>query len=580
MADRKSTGSHFTPPELAQFVSDRILSASAMIAENKELRVLDPACGDGELLLALAMALSERKWDLQRVVLVGVDTDLSSLAIARTRLEEQNLAQVVLEHADFLSGSPMVGGQLTLDALNVSRSLQEPFDLIIANPPYVRTQVLGATRAQELAEAFDLSGRVDLYYAFLVAVTHRLKPGGILGVITSNRFLSTKSGADVRSFLATEYEIVDICDLGDTKLFEAAVLPAIFVGRKRGANNKREGRPARFLKVYETATANKNDTVTSVGDIYEILRGSESGVFRVGERQFEATVGTLQLPDRVDDPWSMVTKEERAWMQRVEQGSQARLGELFKVRVGIKTTADEVFIKTDWNTLRDEVRPEPTLLHRLLSQDDAARWLPLDQPSSAKMILYTHEIRDGKRQAIDLAQYPRAAAYLESHRPRLEGRKYVLQAKRKWFEIWVPQDPSAWAKPKVVFPDISAEPRFFFDDRGCMVDGNCYWIAVDREDDLDLLFLVQGVANSKVMTRYHDLAFNNKLYAGRRRYLTQYVEKYPIPPSDSPSSRRVISLVKQLVRSTSTPDERRALEALIDAAVEQAFGLIPGEGHG
>jgi hypothetical protein len=45
--------------------------------------------------------------------------------------------------------------------------------------------------------------------------------------------LSTKSGESVRKFLNENYEILEIIDLGDTKLFDAAVLPAIFIGRKK-----------------------------------------------------------------------------------------------------------------------------------------------------------------------------------------------------------------------------------------------------------------------------------------------------------------------------------------------------------
>ncbi len=570
--ERKATGSHFTPPGLARFVAGQVLSACPSLLEKGHLRVLDPACGDGELLLALADTLAEQHgYNLENVSFVGVETDPFAVMTSRTRLQSRNV-RATIEHADFLAGTPVVQGQLTLDALTAPPSLQEPFDVVIANPPYVRTQVLGAAKAQDLAETFGLSGRVDLYQAFLIAMTQHLRSDGLLGVITSNRFLATKSGSDIRTFLAAEYDIIGIFDLGDTRLFEAAVLPAVFVGKRWAHPSGTQTSSARFVKIYEADSPLIAER--QVSSVFEVLKVPTSGLYQVGDRKYEVTTGSLQLPDPVSDPWSMVTDEERDWVTRVERGMQCRLADLFKVRVGIKTTADDVFIRTDWSTLPEETRPENILLHRLISQEDAARWLPLDQSLSAcKVILYTHEVRLGKRRAINLEDYPRAAAYLESHRPRLEGRKYVIQAKRNWFEIWVPQDPEAWAKPKLVFPDISPEPRFLFDSEGAMVDGNCYWIAAENESDLDSLFLVQGVANSKLMTRYHDLAFNNKLYAGRRRYLTQYVGKYPIPPLKHPSAQQVVHLVKQLVFGAPLPVDRKRLEAEIDLAVEEAFGL-------
>lgn len=93
---------------------------------------------------------------------------------------------------------------------------------------------MGTKRAQALASQFGLSGRVDLYQAFLVAMARHLRPGGILGVITSNRFLTTKGGMATRRFLRLNFEILELVDLGDTKLFEAAVLPALIFARKRG----------------------------------------------------------------------------------------------------------------------------------------------------------------------------------------------------------------------------------------------------------------------------------------------------------------------------------------------------------
>ncbi len=107
------------------------------------------------------------------------------------------------------------------------------FDAVIANPPYVRTQVLGAATSQTLARRFGLTGRVDLYHAFTKAMANVLKPGGILGLLTSNRFLTVKSGASLRRLLRIEFHLEAIYDLGDTRLFAAAVLPVIVVARKQ-----------------------------------------------------------------------------------------------------------------------------------------------------------------------------------------------------------------------------------------------------------------------------------------------------------------------------------------------------------
>lgn len=58
-------------------------------------------------------------------------------------------------------------------------------DIVIDNPPYVRTQIFGSEKAQQIAKRFNLKGSVDLYYPYL----NMLKKGKILSVITSNRYL-------------------------------------------------------------------------------------------------------------------------------------------------------------------------------------------------------------------------------------------------------------------------------------------------------------------------------------------------------------------------------------------------------
>ena len=114
------------------------------------------------------------------------------------------------------------------------------FDLLIANPPYIRTQVLGAEQSQLLSKNFGLKGRVDIYQAFLVAMRSVLKPDGVAGVIVSNRFLTTKGAGRFREIIHNQYAIKGIWDFGDTKVFEAAVLPAVVIlstgNKEKGGN--------------------------------------------------------------------------------------------------------------------------------------------------------------------------------------------------------------------------------------------------------------------------------------------------------------------------------------------------------
>ena len=576
ITDQKANGAHFTPHELACFVARRIIKTLSLDTMST-LSVLDPACGDGELLLAFAKTLPEEA--LRKTNIIGIETNIQTVQTAQVRLVNTSVKQVTVQHDDFLDicENAITQHQLFLDIPERSSSIK-PVDVIIANPPYVRTQVLGAEKAQALASAFGLSGRVDLYHAFLVAMTRQLLPGGILGVITSNRFLTTQGGSAIREFLAHEYEIIEIIDLGDTKLFEAAVLPAIFIGRKRLPLSERRNSlsaKATFIRIYENTKASVNVGAEVSDSVYTALEEDRSGDYSILGQYFTVAHGTLSLPVSSDEPWNMVTLDEEEWLKTVNIHALTRISDIAKVRVGIKTTADEVFIREDWHKLPVELQPEETVLRPLLSQENADRWTPKMKDVPLRQVLYTHTMKNEKRIAIDLHQYPKAEGYLKQHYARLASRTYVLEAKRQWYEIWVPQQPSAWQQPKLVFPDISPLPKFAYDKQGCIVDGNCYWIIPNAGQSPDILFLIAGVANSQLMTRYHDLAFNNKLYAGRRRYLTQYVEKYPLPDPTSQESQHIIALVKYLIFFPLSALEKTEKERNIEILVAQAFGVEP-----
>lgn len=559
---RKATGAHFTPPGLARLVCERLVDL--MRGLSGPLRVLDPACGDGNLLCAMTEVLPD---DLKRrVTLIGIESDDDSFLALNSRQSRFGTCRTDLIKGDFLEffddGGLFGPGQKI-----------EPVDVIIANPPYVRTQVLGANRAQELAARFGLSGRVDLYQAFLVAMAKQLRPGGVLGVITSNRFLTTKGGTATRRFLRTNFDLVELVDLGDTKLFEAAVLPALIFARKR-SRKEAATQPSEpdFIRIYESG--NRKDAGTqAVPSILDCLRTPRSGRYSANGAAYRVAAGRLLIPQDDARPWTMLTDGELELIARIDAASACRIADVAKVRVGIKTTADSVFIRRDWQLLPAKTRPEAKHLRPLLSQEDAARWLPLEPDGPPKQVLFTHEIADGRRRAIRFDPSSPTWKYLLEHRERLESRKYVIEAGRAWYEIWVPQDPSAWALPKIVFPDISADARFFLDRKGCIVDGNCYWITTNESADEDLLLLILGVANSSLMTRYHDLAFQNKLYAQRRRHLTQYIAEYPLPDPACAVSKEIVAAVRQLVNAPPLGDVERLLTLSVDRLVAKAFGF-------
>jgi adenine-specific DNA-methyltransferase len=147
----------------------------------------------------------------------------------------------------------------------------------------------------------------------------------------------------------------------------------------------------------------------------------------------------------------------------------------------------------------------------------------------------------------------------------------VAAAGRAWYEIWVPQRPALWGKPKLVFPDISEKPRFAIDSSGAVVNGDCYWISCEDLPSMDLAYLMLAVANSSLGVRFYDIACGNRLYSGKRRWITQYVAKLPLPDPASVPARRAAGLARDLSGPGAAAGSMAAALAELDDLVGRAF---------
>ena len=553
----KASGVTYTPRILADFVARQIVETAGSLPTNRPLRILDPAIGHGELLFSLLEHLSEQPG--LNLEVHGFETDPEALDTAKERLQQEfpgvplhfesnSFLDFVLEHF----GDGGVGGLFR-------RAAPEAYDLIIANPPYVRTQIMGAAQAQLLAEQFGLAGRVDLYYAFILGMSQVLKPQGIAGIIVSNRFMTTRSGAPVRQALFECFNLCHAWDLGDTKLFDAAVLPAVLLAE--GKNGRKSKAPV-FTSIYQTT-----DPATEVAT-HPIAALDAEGVIKIPDgRHFQVQHGMLNTSGTPEGVWRIATSAADAWLATVEVHTWGTFRDIGKIRVGVKTCADKIFIRSDWQDMPAADQPE--LLKPVATHHIARRFKSLS-PDRPSQILYPHDVVQGRRRAVHLSCYPRSQAYLETYRPALESRRYVIEAGREWYEIWVPQDPGVWNQPKLVFRDIAEKPTFWIDMDGSVVNGDCYWLISQNSAHSDQLWLAAAVGNSTFIERFYDLRFHNKLYAGRRRFMTQYVEKFPLPDPNSPLGKAIITKAKQIYECIPSSNAEQLHEEL-DAMVWKAL---------
>ena len=122
-----------------------------------------------------------------------------------------------IEFAEIFAPRPALGA---LDGgLNLGDTLAATeaggFDIILANPPYVRQELIKAQKPilKSRYECFD--GYADLFVYFYERAVKILRDGGTLAFISSNKYYRAGYGAKLREFLATKTSVQTMIDFGD-----------------------------------------------------------------------------------------------------------------------------------------------------------------------------------------------------------------------------------------------------------------------------------------------------------------------------------------------------------------------------
>ena len=220
------TGSIYTPSWLSVHIASELCLLAPHISTQQSGYCLDPACGSGNLLVALLsrVALSgATQRTLIRLVseqLIGIDINKDAILLAEFLLlstlarysptiaprDMPSLFGNTLIHDDYLFPSP--------NSVSKRFSSPESIDVIIGNPPFglSRDGRLPEYQIQSLKSRFpnELSGNISSYLPFLVTAFASLKPTGVMAFITPNSWLGISSGQKLRSSLLKRGAIYQI----------------------------------------------------------------------------------------------------------------------------------------------------------------------------------------------------------------------------------------------------------------------------------------------------------------------------------------------------------------------------------
>jgi hypothetical protein len=516
------------------------------------IRVLDPACGSGAFLIeafdqlhATYQQSNERLHELRghrslfevdkRILennLYGVDLNDEAIEIARLSLwiktAQRGKPLTSLDH-------PIRVGNSVVDDLAVHPKAfawqtafpevfeQGGFDVVIGNPPYVRQEWLSDFKPylQSAYKAFH--GMADLYVYFYELGINVLKPGGLLSFIVTNKWMKAGYGEPLRRFFSEHAWVESVVDFGHAKqIFEDAdVFPSILVARK----------PTKAPKPKKARLCAIPREQLRVDDLSRQIEteGVERPLAQLG-----ADSGQLEPPGVS----KLMAKIREVGLPLSEFAGVKPLS-------GIKTGLNEAFLidEATKEALLQADQGCASVLRPFLRGQDFSRWCA-DWAGLWMIVLKSSENHDWpwarageNAEQVFAKTYPSLYSHALSYRASLEGRQ---DQGRYWWELRSCAYWEAFARPKIMYPEITWRSDWGIDRGGMLCNNTAYFLASDDP-------WILAVANSPVIWWYSwRAATHGKDEA--LRFIKDYVQSVPIPQPTDQQRKVVAPLVETLIR--------------------------------
>lgn len=160
--------------------------------------------------------------------------------------------------------------------------VENKFDTIIGNPPYVRYQdILPETKRKLKSKLFD--DRSNLYLFFIETCIYHLNEGGELIFITPRDFLKATSSIKLNKFIYDNGTITDIIDLGDKKIF-GEYSPNTMIWRfEKGNFSRKTNVTKEFIYCNGQLLFTDNHYPVKFSDVFFVKVGAVSGHDKVFE---------------------------------------------------------------------------------------------------------------------------------------------------------------------------------------------------------------------------------------------------------------------------------------------------------
>lgn len=484
-----------------------------------QVTIIDPACGSGAFLnealnfliaehtyvdelqaklFGDAMVLSDVEKSILENNLFGVDLNEESVEIAKLSLwlrtaqpnRKLNDLSSNIKCGNSLIDDPEIVGDKAFNWQNEFPKVFEKggFDVVIGNPPYVQIQSMGSISnilEKQNFQSFEKTG--DLYCLFYELGNVILKQNGLLGFITSNKWLRANYGKSLRNYLIEKTQPIELLDLG-SGIFESATVDSnILIFEKLLQNNKP------FIGL----------DISKEKSFVDFSSYESKKVF---------------LKFNTDDIWTISNPIESQIKQKIEKAGTYLKDWDIKINRGILTGLNEAFIidEETKNKLIQKDTNSSSIIKPILRGKDVCRY-NIDYKNL--FLINSHNgIKNNLRVNID--DYPSIKDHLQQFEPQLSKRGDKGSTPYNLRNCAYLED---FEKPKIIWKEMSSETPFVIDKAGFYTNDTITFIVGDNLEYL--LVLLNSKLTFYMYSKYYS---GGGLGANGFRFKKEFLSYLPV----------------------------------------------------
>ncbi len=453
------------------------------------------------------------------------------------------------------------------------------FDYVCANPPYI-----GEKGHKELfrstVELYPYwkeyyLGKMDYLYWFVILGLSKLKEGGRLGFITTSYWPTADGAAKLRKYILDNALILEIIDLGETKIFEGAPGQHNMIFTLEHCSDTQERsenriRVARVKKEFEGKSAKEK--------LEKLLGHLEKHIEKESytDEYIDVFPSPVKQGELNEDAWNFMRGDEAdKILKKIEQNG-VPLTDICHINQGIVSGADKV---TDKNI---RLLPQDVISHYYIKVGDGifvltayeleALQLSQDEKSLIKPFYKNSDIdRYNINQDLanplfiiyttkdtDIEQYPGIKAHLEKVRPILENKRECREGKLPWFSLHWARDQQIFEGEKAVTSRRSQHNTFALENQKCFEQSDIT-IVGKRDGTNEATKYILGLLNSKVLDFWFE--HKGKPKGQTREYYFTPLSTIPVRRInfDDPEEVKIYDRLVELVNNII--DMKKALAA-------------------